>query len=454
MAVNELVNDFNNLNIQIGTVTMSQQDCPQLFINVFFFRVYSSDADGEVIGKEYTVKFTHEIHNHCPNHKRFELMEKRRKIKESTKAIAKITPKVSPRQIITKFNEEVRSKEAVAFMATYDADRQAVNRYKKQVQPEYPPEPKKLSDIVIPDFLKLTLSDQDFLLYDSGEIDDERFFIFSTTDNLKLIENSQIFADGTFSIAPRLFHQVYTIHGLVHGRCVPLIYCLLPRKTEQIYVKVLNVIVADNSSTVISPYLSAPPLSITSDFERAFINACESTFESSLIYGCFFHFKQAVWRKIQEFGLCVPYEKLIEYRKILKVPQVLAFVPPNDVNVLFNKIKASLDKNLEYYSNVVKLFEYLEETWIGRDVVKKTGRGRWTKTEIVHVKPMFEIELWNINSRINDCLPRTNNFVEAWHNAFSGMLCKHPSVYPLVDKFRYEQKKSEDLVVQLLRPKS
>ncbi|CAF1105460.1 unnamed protein product, partial [Brachionus calyciflorus] len=128
---------------------------------------------------------------------------------------------------------------------------------------------------------------------------------------------------------------------------------------------------------------------------------------------------------------------------------ILAFVPPNDVDVLYKKIKANLDKNFEFYSNVVKLFEYLEETWIGRDVEKKTGRGRWTKIEIVHVKPMFEIELWNINSRINDCLPRTNNFVEAWHNAFSGMLCKHPSVYPLVDKFRYEQKKSEDLVVQL-----
>ncbi|RNA25549.1 hypothetical protein BpHYR1_004706 [Brachionus plicatilis] len=271
MAVNELVNDFNNLNIQIGTVTMSQQDCPQLFINVKWRCIEASKAkcitDGEVIGKEYTVKFTHEIHNHGPIHKRFELMEKRRKIKESTKAIAKNTPNIPPRQIITKFNEQVRSKEAVALKATYDADRQAVNRYKKQVQPEYPPEPKKLSDIVIPDFLKLTLT--------------------------------------------------------------------------------------------------------------------------------------------------------------------------------------SLDKNLEYYSNVVKLFEYLEETWIGRDVVKKTGRGRLTKTEIVHVKPMFEIELWNINSRINDCLPRTNNFVEAWHNAFSGMLCKHPSVYPLIDKFRYEQKKSEDLVVYL-----
>ncbi|CAF1041535.1 unnamed protein product [Brachionus calyciflorus] len=86
-----------------------------------------------------------------------------------------------------------------------------------------------------------------------------------------------------------------------------------------------------------------------------------------------------------------------------------------------------------------------KNTWIGKEEFKKSG----TKIENIYVKPLFEIELWNIYDRINDCIPRTNNFVEAWHSEFSSMLVNHPSVYQLIDRFREEQKKSQDLLVQL-----
>lgn len=63
----------------------------------------------------------------------------------------------------------------------------------------------------------------------------------------------------------------------------------------------------------------------------------------------------------------------------------------------------------------------MKETWIGYDITKKSGRGRGVRVETENVKPLFEIDLWNLTNRIKDCLPRTNNFVEAWHNAFSNM---------------------------------
>ncbi|RNA03228.1 hypothetical protein BpHYR1_032649 [Brachionus plicatilis] len=44
-------------------------------------------------------------------------------------------------------------------------------------------------------------------------------------------------------------------------------------------------------------------------------------------------------------------------------------------------------------------------------------RGRGVRVETKNVKPLFEIDLWNLTYRIKDCLP--NNFAEAWHNAFS-----------------------------------
>ncbi|KAJ8318812.1 hypothetical protein KUTeg_003903, partial [Tegillarca granosa] len=38
------------------------------------------------------------------------------------------------------------------------------------------------------------------------------------------------YGDGTFSIAPRHFFQLYTIHKMVMGQLLPLIYCLLTKK--------------------------------------------------------------------------------------------------------------------------------------------------------------------------------------------------------------------------------
>lgn len=49
-----------------------------------------------------------------------------------------------------------------------------------------------------------------FLLHDSGVDDEDRFFMFGTVANVRSFEMAQLYADGTFSIAPDLFLQVYT----------------------------------------------------------------------------------------------------------------------------------------------------------------------------------------------------------------------------------------------------
>ena len=63
--------------------------------------------------------------------------------------------------------------------------------------------------------------------------------------------------------------------------------------------------------------------------------------------------------------------------------------------------------------------------------------------------PMFPIELWNIHSRQIEGLPRTNNFAEAWHGAFSATLTSQPSVYKLVSALRTEQKRTENWLTKI-----
>jgi hypothetical protein len=58
--------------------------------------------------------------------------------------------------------------------------------------------------------------------------------------------------------------------------------------------------------------------------------------------------------------------------------------------------------------------------------------------------PLFVHELWNVYDRVVEDLPRSNNAIEGWHNAFANrVLISHPSISKLADKIRQEQSKFE-----------
>ena len=62
---------------------------------------------------------------------------------------------------------------------------------------------------------------------------------------------------------------------------------------------------------------------------------------------------------------------------------------------------------------------------------------------------MFPTVLWNVNGRVIDNLPRTNNSVEGWHNAFNTRVgIKHPSPKKLFLKIKREMSDFELLVEQ------
>ncbi|RNA24297.1 hypothetical protein BpHYR1_014370 [Brachionus plicatilis] len=175
------------------------------------------------------------MHSHAPKPTNLETKEKRRLIEESTKDCSEVKANVTPRQILSGLINQIKDPDAIAMMPSYDSDRQCIQRTRS----ECPSEPDCLKTIDIPTNLKETLTDnegntENFLLHDSGIDDQNRFFIYSTKKNLKLLENSDIFADRTFNIAPTNFVQVYSLHTLVDGICLPFVFCLLPHKTEAI----------------------------------------------------------------------------------------------------------------------------------------------------------------------------------------------------------------------------
>ena len=97
------------------------------------------------------------------------------------------------------------------------------------------------------------------------------------------------YADGTFDISPTYFKQVYSIHIIINGTVLPLVYGLLPNKSQKTYVKFLS---------LLKDKVSQNPTSVNCDFEKAVMNAFQNIFKCE-IHGCFFHLSQAWHKKIE-----------------------------------------------------------------------------------------------------------------------------------------------------------
>ena len=153
------------------------------------------------------------------------------------------------------------SGETLAKLPKLDTLRRCIRR-QRQEQGRYPPIPNG-PNFNIPQEYAI-IGEEQFLQYDNGR--EDRILIFGTRDSLDYLENSRNwFMDGTFSVSPPQFAQLYTVHGLQNGRNVAGAYTLLPNKRVDNYAEVLNEI-KDLTNGV-------NPKSIMIDFENSVISA-------------------------------------------------------------------------------------------------------------------------------------------------------------------------------------
>ena len=153
---------------------------------------------------------------------------------------------------------------------------------------------------------------------------------------------------------PSLFEQLYTIHGLQGNIAVPLVYALLPDKSEQTYLRFLRQV------KELEP--SAIPVTVLTDFEVAMGNAIKKEFPRVVHRGCFFHFCQCIYRKIQANGLKRRYDTNADFALKIRMLSALAFVPTTHIVEEFEFLCDSDILPPEAQSIV----DYFEDTWIGR----------------------------------------------------------------------------------------
>ncbi|XP_055308641.1 uncharacterized protein LOC129572655 [Sitodiplosis mosellana] len=232
--------------------------------------------------------------------------------------------------------------------------------------------------------------------------------------------------DGTFSVVPVIFKQLYTIHGRYKGHHVPLVYVLTSDKKEETYNAILRALLD------IEPKIN--PTDFMTDFEKGAMNAVQRNFPMAEVHGCFFHFTQNIWRHIQLVGLQTVYNDNADFAFQFRLIIALAFLPTDCVSDAYDELITT-----EFFNGpnvhkdaIEELLTYFQSTYV-------YDFDRFGKKK----PPLFPPALWNVYGLILSGFPRTNNHCEGWHNRIAAMWGTHPSIFTFINGMKQEQDMQE-----------
>ena len=221
-------------------------------------------------------------HNHAPDAARIEVLKALTKMDELT-----TTSDMMPQCIIGSVSLQLPDSAKVQLSKISSLERSLRN---KRVDTIAAPQKYERDTLIFPDLTKNLPSGESFVLYDSIG-DNPRFIIFGTPASLAALTS----CSHIFKSSPSIFFQLYTLHGLCGDITLPFLMCLFSDKQQNTYNRLFSAI------KMLRPNFN--PATINIDFEHAVINAASKNFTGAQIWGCFFHFSQAVWRNLQRHGL-------------------------------------------------------------------------------------------------------------------------------------------------------
>ena len=144
------------------------------------------------------------------------------------------------------------------------------------------------------------------------------------------------------------------------------------------------------------------------------------------------HFSQNIYRKVQSEGLQHQYMADETFSNNVKMLAALAFIPLNDVINAFVTVVAQMPEQLD------PIIDYFENNYIG--VMHRRGRRR----------PRFPLELWNVNNRVEEEIPKTNNNVEADHRHLQvAILSFHPNIWTFLKVLKKEEALKRLEIIQM-----
>lgn len=352
----------------------------------------------------HTILRNPSAHNHDPDAYQKEISKISSKIKNDARCIAE-----KPSQIIT--NNVVQCQpDCRSYLPNTKALKQTISRVRcKNLR-----EPKTLSDISFPDSLKFC--EGELFVLSEKRINDDLIIVLGTKSSIKLLSEAQCWImDGTFDVVPSIMRQLYTIHGKIETEIIPLIFCLMTRKTKVLYTEFFK----ELQQLSVKMNIKLDPQQIITDFEKCVPLAAKTVFTNCVFKGCLFHFGQIIWRKVQREGLQSKYGNNENFSIQVKMIKSLAFVPEDEVSDYFQALKNSFDD-----PDARKIGNWFNKVYI-------TGEVKTNKSQVT--LPQYNPSFWNVVDTFSTNLPRTQNNVEAWHRRLNSIVNKrHIGVYSLV----------------------
>lgn len=229
--------------------------------------------------------------------------------------------------------------------------------------------------------------------------------IFTCSHNLEILRKMKIvFVDGTFKSCPKLFYQLFTIHGVKDNNYFPLVFFLLPNKNSTTYIQAFRFIEHHRRPEI-----------IFADFEKAIHLAVSEVWPQSKLRGCRFHLGQAWWRKIQSLGLSDEFRnKDSEIGQILKYFFGLPLLPPDIIQNVYVELMAIKP----VHEKLDTFFDYVLENYIEND-------------------SDFLPKIWADFSATSE---RTTNCCESFHGKLnSRFYSAHPNIFLLIEQLKAVQ---------------
>ena len=266
--------------------------------------------------------------------------------------------------------------------------------------------------------------------FDSGPGSD-RIIILTTNSNLDLLCQSERWCgDGTFKAAPKLWTQLYTIHGQKNGFTVPCVFALLPNKLKQTYRRLFSHI----KSWIDVAHQRWNFDVFLSDFEQGAFMAVSEVFPGVGNDGCFFHLSKRLDYHVKQLGLTRKYTNDTSFRIRVKKLAALAFIPVADLLPTFESLSTT------FLVDELPLLHYFEATWIGLPV----GGQR--------LDPTFPHHMWNVHGRHSTGSSRTTNSLEAFHHSFNALVaCQHPTIWKLLQSLEKQQNMTVNTINRIMR---
>lgn len=242
--------------------------------------------------------------------------------------------------------------------------------------------------------LKRNVLAEDFFVDDirvGPPSDIRRHFLFQTPKQRALMRKcKELRIDGTFKIVPKPHKQLVTVHGTIHTpghkRSIPLFYILMDGKRQIDYEAVFMRMKAEVEKD--------GPMKVNSfmmDYELAIWNAVRKVFGPVRTRGCWFHYCQAIMKKVQELKLVNDYYKKQDVYKMARRLMTLALIDEANIRKLFYFFKSRYQSHIDNTDAVKKLFDYVEDQWIKHTIITPEHWNCYMEP----VRTNNQIESWN-----------------------------------------------------------